>query len=73
MTGGLLYLGVVLIWGTTWIMISFQIGVVPPEASVAYRFAIASALMFAWAGLRGLPLRFSPRDHLFIESVQILT
>jgi drug/metabolite transporter (DMT)-like permease len=34
--------------------------------SVAYRFAIAAALMFAWAGLRGLPLRFAPRDHLFI-------
>jgi drug/metabolite transporter (DMT)-like permease len=61
-----LYLGVVLIWGTTWIMISFQIGVVPPEVSVAYRFAIAAALMFAWAGLRGLPLRFRARDHLFI-------
>lgn len=61
-----LYLAVVLIWGTTWIMISFQIGVVPPEVSVAYRFAIAAALMFAWAGLRGLPLRFRARDHLFI-------
>jgi drug/metabolite transporter (DMT)-like permease len=61
-----LYLAVVLVWGTTWIMISFQIGVVPPEASVAYRFAIAAALMFAWAGLRGLPLRFRARDHLFI-------
>jgi len=61
-----LYFGVVLVWGTTWIMISFQIGVVPPEASVAYRFAIAAALMFAWAGLRGLPLRFRARDHLFI-------
>jgi drug/metabolite transporter (DMT)-like permease len=61
-----LYLAVVLVWGTTWIMISFQIGVVPPEVSVAYRFAIAAALMFAWAGLRGLPLRFRARDHLFI-------
>lgn len=66
MTDGLLYLAVVVIWGTTWIMITFQLGVVPPEVSVAYRFAIAAALMFAWVGLRGLPLRFSPRDHLFI-------
>ena len=31
MTDGLLYLAVVVIWGTTWIMIKFQIGVVPPE------------------------------------------
>jgi len=66
MTDGFLYLAVVVIWGTTWIMITFQLGVVPPEVSVAYRFAIAAALMFAWVGLRGLPLRFSPRDHLFI-------
>ena len=66
MANGFVYLAVVLIWGTTWIMISFQIGVVPPEVSVAYRFAIASASMFAWAGLRGLPLRFAWRDHVFI-------
>jgi len=66
MTGGLLYLTVVVIWGTTWFMISFQIGMVPPEVSVAYRFAIAAALMFAWCALRGLPLRFAPRDHVFI-------
>jgi drug/metabolite transporter (DMT)-like permease len=39
---------------------------VPPEVSVAYRFAIAALLMFAWVALRRLPLRFSPRDHLFI-------
>jgi drug/metabolite transporter (DMT)-like permease len=66
MTDRLLYLAVVVIWGTTWIMIKFQIGVVPPEVSVAYRFAIAALLMFAWVALRRLPLRFSPRDHLFI-------
>ncbi len=66
MTDGLLYLAVVVIWGTTWIMIKFQLGVVPPEVSVAYRFAIAALLMFAWVTLRRLPLRFSLRDHLFI-------
>ncbi len=66
MTDRLLYLAVVAIWGTTWIMIKFQIGVVPPEASVAYRFAIAALFMFAWVAVRRLPLRFSPRDHLFI-------
>ena len=52
MTDGLLYLAVVVIWGTTWIMIKFQLGVVPPEVSVAYRFAIAAALMFAEQRLR---------------------
>lgn len=66
MTHALLYAVLVLIWGSTWIMVKFQIGVVPAEASVVYRFVIASALMFGWALLRGLPLRFGPRDHLYI-------
>ena len=33
-----------LIWGTTWLVIKFQLGVVEPEVSVAWRFALASAL-----------------------------
>ena len=66
MTHALLYALLVLIWGSTWIMFKFQIGVVPAEVSVCYRFVIAAALMFGWALLRGLPLRFGPRDHLFL-------
>jgi len=62
----LIYLTLVLVWGSTWLMITFQLGVVPPETSVAYRFAIATLFMFGWVVLRGLPLRFSLRDHLFI-------
>lgn len=53
-------------------MIKFQIGIVEPELSVAYRFAIASACMFLWAWVLRLPLRFSPRDHLFIALQGIL-
>lgn len=45
----LLYAILVLIWGTTWAAISFQLGAVPVEVSVAYRFAIASLALFAWA------------------------
>ena len=58
-----LYLATVLIWGSTWIAITFQFGKVPPTVSVAYRFALASLLLFAWCGLRRLPLRFSGREH----------
>ncbi|HXV30927.1 MAG TPA: DMT family transporter [Sinorhizobium sp.] len=36
----------VLIWGTTWIAIKHQLGVVPIEASIAYRFALAGAVLF---------------------------
>lgn len=66
MSTALLYIVLVLVWGSTWIMIKFQVGVVAVEASVAYRFAIAAAFMFAWAALRRLPLRFGARDHLFL-------
>jgi drug/metabolite transporter (DMT)-like permease len=66
MPSSLLYLIATLIWGSTWLAITFQLGVVPPEMSVVYRFGLASAMLFGFAKLRGLPLRFSPRQHAFI-------
>ena len=54
-----LYLSAVLIWGSTWIAITFQFGKVPPAVSVAYRFALASLLLFGWCLARRLRLRFS--------------
>jgi len=63
MTNILLYIAVVLIWGSSWIMVKFQLGVVPPEASILYRIGIAAMLMFGWAAVRRLPLRFSLQDH----------
>lgn len=59
----LLFLLPSLIWGTTWLVIKFQLGVVQPEASVAWRFALASLLLLGWCLLRRIPLRFSARDH----------
>lgn len=59
-----LYLSSVLIWGSTWLAITFQLGRVPPEVSVAYRFALASLILFLWCMARGLRLVFSWRDHL---------
>lgn len=40
-----LYLITVLIWGTTWIAIKWQIGVVPAPVSIAYRFWIAAIVL----------------------------
>jgi drug/metabolite transporter (DMT)-like permease len=61
-----LYIAAVLIWGSTWIAITFQLGKVPPEVSVAYRFALASLILLVWCGVRGLRLTFSWRDHLWM-------
>ena len=54
----------VLIWGSTWLAITFQLGTVAPEVSVGYRFIIASAALFAYCGLRDLKLRFTWRQHV---------
>lgn len=42
-----LYGLVVLIWGTTWIALKWQLGVVPIPLSIAYRFALAALILFA--------------------------
>jgi drug/metabolite transporter (DMT)-like permease len=59
----LIYAIVVLIWGTTWYAIKFQLGVVEPEISLVYRFGIAAVCVFVFARLTGSPLRLSWRDH----------
>lgn len=60
------YLATVLIWGSTWIGIKMQLGVVDPVISVVYRFALAAAVLFGWCLIKNLPMRFSYRDHAFI-------
>ena len=62
----LLYLVTVLIWGATWLAIKFQLGVVAPEVSIAYRVALAAALLLTFSVVRGLSLRFDWRAHVFI-------
>jgi drug/metabolite transporter (DMT)-like permease len=44
-----LYVLVVLIWGSTWLAISFQFGIVAAEVSVAYRFGIAAIVLYLYA------------------------
>lgn len=56
----------VLIWGSTWIAIKFQLGTVDPMVSVVYRFAVAAALLLAWCLMRRLPMRFRRQDHFFM-------
>jgi drug/metabolite transporter (DMT)-like permease len=60
------YLLTSLIWGSTWLVITFQLGVVPPEASIVYRFTLAALLLMVYALARRLPMRFTPRQHFFI-------
>jgi len=64
MNNSFLYALTVVIWGTTWIAINYQLGNVAPEVSVVYRFALASGMLFIWAKFRKLPLKFAFKYHL---------
>lgn len=68
----LLFLLPSVIWGTTWLVIKFQLGVVWPEASVAFRFALASLLLLAWCLLRRISLRFTLREHAGLALLGVL-
>lgn len=56
---------VTLIWGSTWIVIKGQLGIVPPSWSVAYRFGVAAAAMFVFAMARRERLWPGPRALAF--------
>nr|WP_315259887.1 EamA family transporter [uncultured Duganella sp.] len=53
MSSPLLFIIACLIWGSTFFAITLQLGAVPPAVSVVYRFALASAVLFAWCAVRG--------------------
>ena len=66
MSSPIIYAIVVLIWGTTWYAIKFQLGVVAPEISLVYRFGLAAICVFVFARIAGSPMRLSWRDHRFV-------
>lgn len=72
MSNAVLYVATALIWGTTWFAIKFQIGDVAPELSVAYRFGLASMILFAYCAVRGLRFRFDRRAHGFAALLGLL-
>ena len=61
-----IFVACVAIWGSTWLAITFQLGRVAPEASVFWRFLLASLLLFAFCLVRRLPLAFTVRQHAWI-------
>lgn len=59
-----LYLLTVLIWGTTWIALKLQLGVVAIPASIVYRFALAGLILFAFLLLTRRLQPMNRRGHL---------
>lgn len=60
----LLFLIPALIWGSTWFVITFQLGKVDPLISISYRFFIGGVILFLYALIRKLPLKFTWQEHL---------
>ncbi|MBO3697412.1 DMT family transporter [Roseivirga sp. E12] len=54
----------VLIWGSTWYAITFQLGTVDPLISVAYRFWASCILLLGFCLLTKRSLKFNLNQHL---------
>ncbi|MDK1290370.1 DMT family transporter [Pseudoalteromonas umbrosa] len=65
MRNWLLYIMTVLIWGSTWLAIEFQLGQVNEVVSLFYRFAISAICMWGFVLWKKLPMRFNIIDHSF--------
>ncbi len=68
----LLFLSCVLIWGSTWYAITFQVGEVPESWSVAWRFLLAAVTLFGLGLWRRVPLAWPPRQHLRFATLGLL-
>jgi len=54
-----------IIWGSTWLVIKFQLGLVDPIISVSYRFILASFILLLFCRISGLNLKYNVKEHLF--------
>lgn len=61
----LLYAVTVLIWGTTWFAMIWQLGEVAPAASLTYRYLGAGLMLLAGAAMVGKRVRLTGREHLW--------
>jgi drug/metabolite transporter (DMT)-like permease len=68
----ILYVIAVLIWGSTWFAIEFQLGVVEPEISIVYRYLGATLLLFIWSKIKGLNLSFNLHSHKWFALMGLL-
>lgn len=52
-----------IIWGLTWIAIQYQFHAIDSNTAVFYRFIMASIILFAYARLKKLSLKFKKEEH----------
>jgi drug/metabolite transporter (DMT)-like permease len=71
MTNTFLYIATLAMWGTAFYAISLQLGTVPVEWSIAYRFGFGALVFFAFAAATKRKIRFSARDHLAFTAMGV--
>lgn len=59
----ILYAIVVLIWGSTWAAIPYQLGVVAEEVSIAYRFGIGAVALYLYGIFTGNKISLPPQHY----------
>ncbi|MEY2884914.1 MAG: hypothetical protein RL490_2638 [Pseudomonadota bacterium] len=63
---------ITLIWGSTWLVIKTQLGVVPPSWSVTWRFLVGGTAMLLMCLATGKSLRLTARQHGFALIVAVM-
>ena len=63
---GALYLLTVLIWGTTWLAVKWQLNAVAPELSVFYRFALAFLVLLVFCKIQSKRFSFTLKQHFVL-------
>ncbi|WP_133468800.1 DMT family transporter [Paraglaciecola marina] len=69
MSNPVLFSVVVLIWGSTWLAITFQFGEVDSSLSVAVRFFFAALILLAYCKFKGLSLALPRHIHIKMAGV----
>ncbi len=72
MSNTALYSLTVLIWGSTWLAIEYQLGVVEPEVSIVYRYIAASVILYFYCKIKGLSLSFKVKYHYLFVALGLL-
>ena len=66
-----LFIATLLVWGPTWYVIKFQLGIVDPMVSVFYRFFLSSIIILLFCIIKKVNLNFSLKEHLYIAILGI--
>ncbi len=67
------YISVILIWGSTWLAIKYQVEKVDPMITICFRFLSASTIVFILSIFTKQSLKFSLNSHLMMALQGICT